>query len=146
MLWTTLNSERVSPFTQLRQLQDEVRNLFDCYQGDSNALPPVNIWNNEGNIVMTVELPGVDPKDININVLGDQLTLEGEKKSEEVKDNAVFLRRERDAGRFSRVFRLPFDINDEKVSAKFNNGILTIYMPKSEKAKPKKIEILNAEK
>lgn len=144
MLWPTLNTERLNPFTQMRQLQREMQNLFDGYQGDSNTFPAVNIWSNEENVVMTAELPGIEPKDINISVLGDQLTIEGERKTEEVKDKAVFYRRERGAGRFARVFKMPFDINDAKVSARFNNGVLTIYLPKSESSKPKKIEIMNA--
>jgi HSP20 family protein len=69
--------------------------------------------------------------------------LDGERKAEEVKDDAIFFRRERGAGRFARVFKLPFDIKDEKVSAKFNNGILTISLSKAESSKPKKIEIMN---
>jgi len=81
---------------------------------------------------------GLDPKDIDIDITGDVLTLRGEKKTEEEKKEERYYCRERHYGSFQRSFRLPTGVQNDKVDAKFKNGILTIDMPKSEESKQKR--------
>jgi HSP20 family protein len=103
--------------------------------------PSVDIAEKDGNIVVKAELPGLEAKDIDLTVSGDLLTLKGEKKKEEETREQDYYRREIYAGSFQRIFRLPSEVDDEKVDASFKNGILTITMPKAESVSQKKIEI-----
>jgi HSP20 family protein len=95
----------------------------------------------DGNVMVKAELPGMDPKDIDVEVTGDMLTLRGEKKTEEEKKDERYYCRERHYGSFQRSFRLPAGVQSDKVDAQFKNGVLTINIPKSEESKQKKIEI-----
>lgn len=104
-------------------------------------LPSVDIAEKDGNIVVKAELPGLEAKDIELSVSGDLLTLKGEKKREEETKEQDYYRREIYSGSFQRTFRLPDEVDSDKVDASFKNGILTITMPKTEGTKQKKIEI-----
>jgi HSP20 family protein len=103
--------------------------------------PLLNVWSNNDEVVVTAELPGVAPADLDIQVVRDQLTLSGERKAEEPSDDVVCHRSERGSGRFARTVRLPFVVEQEKVSAKYEKGVLTITLPRSEVTKPKTIQI-----
>lgn len=105
------------------------------------AYPAINLWRREDEMVLTAELPGLDPKDINVSVEGDQFTLQGERKPEEMTDEVVCHRQERGAGRFVRTVRLPFEVDPEKVVARYENGVLNVTLPRAESSKPKKIAI-----
>jgi len=103
--------------------------------------PPVDIYENENDIVLKAELPGIDPKDVEVKVEDNTLYLKGERKFEkEVKDEN-YHRIERSYGSFARSFSLPNSINAEKVKAEFKDGLLTLTLPKREEAKPKTIKI-----
>jgi len=105
--------------------------------------PPVDIFDNEGEIVLKAELPGLKKEDIGINVEDNLLTVSGERKREkEVADNAkgVF-RSERVYGSFSRSFTLPTTVTVGKISASYKDGVLTLSLPKAEEAKPRQITI-----
>ena len=103
--------------------------------------PPVDIYENENDIVLKAELPGIDPKDVEVRVEDNTLYLKGERKFEkEVKDES-YHRIERSYGSFARSFSLPNSINAEKVKAEFKDGLLTLTLPKREEAKPKTIKI-----
>ena len=103
--------------------------------------PSDDISETDGSVMVKVDLPGLDPKDIDIDITGDTLTLRGEKKTEEEKKEERYYCRERYYGSFQRSFRLSAGVQSDKVEAKFKNGILTIDIPKSEESKQKKIEI-----
>jgi len=103
--------------------------------------PSVDISETDGNVQIKAELPGLEAKDIDVDVSGDMLTLRGEKKMEEEKEEERYYYRERYSGSFQRSFRLPSGVESDKVDAEFKNGVLTINIPKSEEAKQKKIEI-----
>ena len=92
-------------------------------------------------MVLAAELPGVAPADLDIQVLRDQLTLSGERKPDETSDAVVCHRSERGSGRFARTVRLPYQVEQGKVSAKYEKGVLTITLPRSEATKPKTIQI-----
>jgi HSP20 family protein len=130
------------PFEEMRALQREVNRVFDGgrYRGPAEY-PLVNVWTSENEAVVTAELPGVDPKDVDIRVLRGQLTIEGDRKADAPAEDVVCHRAERSHGRFVRTLRLPFEVEDSKVSAKYDKGVLTITLPRSEATKPKRIAI-----
>jgi len=103
--------------------------------------PPVNIWVSDDDTVVTTEIPGIDPKDVDISVTGRTLTIRGSRGAEELKEEDSYHRRERWSGRFSKAIELPFNIEADKVSARFTKGILYITLPKAEAERPRKIEI-----
>ena len=107
-------------------------------------MPAVDISEMDGYVQVKAELPGLEAKDIDVDVSGDILTLRGEKKMEEEKKEERYYCRERYAGSFQRSFQLPAGVEKEKVDAQFKNGVLTINIPKSAEAKTKKIQIKTA--
>jgi HSP20 family protein len=147
------NLVRREPFFELTSLQDRVNQLFNQAFGGFEGfaldqpltagafLPPVDISEDEHNITLQAEIPGVTEKDLNITLENNVLTVTGERKfkEEEKKDN--FHRIERRYGKFSRSFTLPATVDAPNVNANFENGVLTITLPKREEAKAKQITI-----
>jgi HSP20 family protein len=136
---------RPSIWQEMDQLQREMNRLFDATSTGRVFTPPsypaINIWTNEDGQLISAEMPGVHPGDIDIDVTGDALSISGERKPDEVAKDAYFHRRERSYGSFSRTIQLPFMIDTNKVEAKFQNGVLLISLPRAEADKPKKITI-----
>lgn len=141
MYWR--NESAWSPFDELRSLQREMNRLFDGYEPRSamSRFPAMNVWGNEENVVVTAELPGMEPADLDINVVNNQLTIKGERKADKPTSEAVCHRCERETGRFVRTVRLPYAVEGDQVSAKYQNGVLTVVLPRHEATKPKRIEI-----
>jgi len=106
--------------------------------------PSVDVAESDGSVVIKAELPGLEAKDIEVDVTGNVLTLKGEKKMDQEKEGERVYRRERFHGTFQRAFRLPAGVESENVDANFKNGVLTITVPKSEESRHKKIEIKSA--
>jgi len=102
--------------------------------------PLMNVWSSPDGIVIDAELPGVDPKDVDISVNGDELTVRG-KVGSEAAEGVTVHRRERPLGDFVRTVRLPFRAETQSVAARYKNGVLRITVPRSEEEKPKKIAI-----
>jgi len=127
------------------QLQREMNRLFDATSRGSVFNPPsypaINIWTNEEGQLISAEMPGINPDDIDIDVTGDALSISGERKPDEVGEEVRYHRRERTNGSFSRTIQLPFMVDTTKVEANFKNGILMISLPRAEADKPKKITI-----
>lgn len=98
--------------------------------------PQVNIGGSEKEYEITVEIPGVDEKDVKVEIVGNTMTISGEKKHEKEEKDKNYYRMERSYGSFQRVLSLPGDANQDNVKATFKNGILTVTMPR--KALPKK--------
>lgn len=141
MYWNT--SRTWSPFGELRSLQREMNRLFDGYE-DRTAMsrfPALNVWGNAEQVIVTAELPGMDPEDLDINVVNNQLTIKGERKGDQPAEDAVCHRCERESGKFVRTVRLPYAVENDKVTAQYANGVLTVIMPRHEATKPKRIEI-----
>ena len=136
---------RPSIWQEMDQLQREMNRLFDATSTGrvftAPSYPAINIWTNEDGQLISAEMPGVHPDDIDIDVTGDALSISGERKPDEVAKDAHFHRRERSYGSFSRTIQLPFMIDTNKVEAKFQNGVLLISLPRAEADKPKKITI-----
>ena len=103
--------------------------------------PVVDIYDNEDNIVIKAELPGVSKKDIEIDIKDRVMTLKGERSADnEVKEDNYY-RRERTYGRFERSFTLPANVDPDKIKADYNDGVLKIEVPKPENQKPKQITV-----
>lgn len=126
----------------------EMDNLWDRFFSEMpftgferEWLPSVDVAESDGGITVRAELPGLEAKDIDLNISGDLLSIRGEKKSkEEVKEDDYFSR-ESYYGSFQRSIRLPAEVQSDKVDASFKNGVLEIKLPKSEMTQAKKIEI-----
>jgi len=103
--------------------------------------PAVNLWKNEEKAVITTEIPGVDPEEVEINVSGKTVSLRFERKPEELKEGESYTRKERWYGEFNRTIELPFNVQVDKVNAKFSKGIVYIEMPRAEAEKPRKITV-----
>jgi HSP20 family protein len=106
-----------------------------------NWMPPVDIQETGDTYRLTAELPGLTRDDINITLENNVLRLSGERKFEKDVKKEGFHRIERTYGTFARAFTLPSQVNHDKVEAAFENGLLTITVPKAEQAKPRKIAI-----
>jgi len=141
---------RWDPFRDLNVLQDRMNRLFDDagrgWRHDEPAStttwsPSVDIYETEGDIVVKAELPGIDRKDITLNLEKNVLTIRGERKFEKEAKDDNYHRIERSYGAFSRSFSIPATVNEEKISADYKDGVLTISLPKKEQAKPKQIQI-----
>ncbi len=141
---------RWEPFRDLLTTQKEFDRLFrEAFtpgfgEGDLSTrtwAPPVDIFENENNIVLKAELPGVDPKDVEVRVEDNTLYLKGDRKFEKETKEENYHRIERAYGSFARSFSLPNSIDAEKVTADYKDGLLTLTLPKREEAKPKAIKI-----
>ena len=103
--------------------------------------PAVDIYETEHELVVKADLPEVDPKDLDIRVENNILTIRGERKFEKKVNEDNYLRVERSYGSFSRSFSLANTVNPEAIKADYNNGVLTLTIPKREEAKPKQIKV-----
>ncbi|MDK2897763.1 MAG: hypothetical protein PWP04_1883 [Candidatus Atribacteria bacterium] len=107
------------------------------------GFPAVDVAENENEIIVKAEVPGLDPKDVDVKVSEDAVEIRGETKDELEEKDAGYYRRERYYGSFERVINLPTKVKEDQVKATYKNGILTITLPKTEPSKPKarKVEI-----
>jgi len=103
--------------------------------------PAVDIYEEENGIALKAELPGIDKKNISIDVKDRVLTLKGERAAENETEGRNFYRRERTYGEFQRVFTLPEGVNADDIKADFKDGVLKVHIPKAEVEEPKKITI-----
>jgi HSP20 family protein len=109
--------------------------------GLAPSYPPLNVWEDNDTVFIEAELPGLDLKDLEIYVTGgNQLTLKGQRKQPTV-EKGIWHRQERNFGIFSRSLTLPFAVDADRVSARFENGVLLIELAKHESAKPRKITV-----
>src|SRR5260370_23438837 len=138
---------RWEPFRGATSLQDQVNRLFsDVFErkGEESSLtawaPSVDIYESEHELVVKADLPEVDPKDLDIRVENNILTIRGERKFEKKGNEESYLRVERAYGSFARSFTLASTVNSEAIKADYQNGVLTLSIPKREEAKPKQIK------
>ncbi len=134
---------RWDPF---RDFQREVGRLFETFEPLQplrvpRAFPPVNLYDVGESYVMTAELPGVTPEDVDLSITGEMLTLRGERKRPEGVTDDNYRRQERPFGRWARTVTLPERIEGGGVTAGFANGILTVTLPKAEDARPRQITV-----
>lgn len=141
---------RWEPFRDLVTTQDGFNRLFnetfsrffdDGESGSRGWAPAVDIYETDQDVVLKAELPGVDPKDVEIRVEDGTLYLKGQRKFENEVKEENYHRVERSYGSFTRSFALPSSVNSEKAKAEYKDGLLTLTLPKREEAKPKTIQI-----
>src|SRR5271167_3218479 len=141
---------RWDPAREYSTLQDRMNRLFresHSSEGPEEALttngfaPPVDVYEDEHNITLKVEVPGIDEKDIDVRVENNTLTVHGERKIEKEEKEENFRRVERQYGSFTRSFTLPTTVDAEKVSANYDKGILKISLAKKAEAKPTQIKV-----
>ena len=138
----------LSNFRSTSTLQDQINRLFnDTFErtGQESNLtawaPAVDIFENEHELVVKADLPDIDPKDLDIRVENNILTIRGERKFEKKVNEDNYLRVERAYGAFSRSFALANTVNPDGIKADYQNGVLTLVIPKREEAKPKQIKV-----
>jgi HSP20 family protein len=139
---------RWEPFRGVTTLQDQINRLFNGTferTSDDSSLsawaPAVDIYETEHELVVKADLPDVDPKDLDIRVENNILTIRGERKFEKKVNEENYLRVERSYGSFARSFTLANTVNSEAIKAEYQNGVLTLTVPKREEAKPKQIKV-----
>jgi HSP20 family protein len=136
------------PFRGATNLQDQISRVFGDLVGRTNEesnltlwAPAVDIYETEHELVVKADLPDVNPQDLDIHVENNILTIRGERKFENKVKEDNYLRIERAYGSFSRSFSLANSVNSEAIKADYQNGVLTLSIPKREEAKPKQIKV-----
>ncbi len=141
---------RWEPFRDLMTLQDRLNRMFnEPFSGVTNQeslsagafVPPVDVYEDEHDIRLKMEVPGVDEKDIDIRLENNLLTVRGERKLESETKQENYHRIERSYGSFTRSFSLPTSVNPEDVKAGYSKGVLTIHLGKRAEARPKQIKV-----
>jgi len=129
-------------------LRDEVNRLFeDFFSGSMTPfakgewLPSIDVSETDSQVSVKVEVPGMDPKDIDISLMGDTLTIKGEKKEETREKKENYTRMECRYGAFQRVLTLPTPVDQSKVNATYKNGVLKITMDKKEESRSRTIQV-----
>lgn len=139
----------LAPFREFERVRREMDRLWDSFlEGglrkrgeESEWLPSLDVAETKNELVVKAEVPGMDPKDIDISLSDGVLTIKGEKRQEKEEKEADYHVAERSYGSFLRSVQLPKEVQSDKISASYKNGILRITLPKSEEAKKKEIKI-----
>ena len=138
---------RWDPFREAVTLQNRVNSLFrnlneeDAPLAAANFVPPVDIYEDAEKVVLKVEVPGIDQKDLDVRVEGNMLTVKGERKFEAEEKEKNFHRIERSYGSFFRAFTLPATVETENIKASYNAGVLKLELKKTPEAQPKQIKV-----
>jgi HSP20 family protein len=137
MLWD------IDVWSEMERLQREMNNLFSNYgrSSGSSSYPLTNVYDNQENIVVTAELPGMTKDSVSISYTDGVLTISGKQEPLANINKMTVVRQERAMGNFEKTLRIPIKIDQGKITASFTNGILIVTLPKSEEAKPKTITI-----
>ncbi len=135
------------PFFDVAKTLEEVDRAFDrigrplgLRSVPRGTFPPISVYEQDEAVVVTAEIPGVKPDELELTVLGDSVALKGQRREEPSNGNRMY-RRERAAGPFARTVTLPTSIDPDSVQAEYRDGVLRVRMAKAEQAKAKKIEI-----
>ncbi|MCX5885952.1 MAG: Hsp20/alpha crystallin family protein [Proteobacteria bacterium] len=145
--------DRRDPLKDLAQLQDKMNRIFEdsfslLRTGEGKELfalgswvPPVDIYETEDTIVLSAELPGMKKEDMSVEIKDNTLTIKGERKFEHESEAKNYSRIERSYGTFQRVFTLAHLVQQDKIKARYENGILEIILPKAEESKTRHIKV-----
>src|SRR6202043_1284604 len=152
-------ARRQNTFNELFDLRSSFDHLFNRVANNSPgaddqsarlifAVPPIEAWvdNEKKEYHLSIAVPGIDPKEVQLNLHGNNLTVTGEHKSSEEKKEADYLQQEFSYDRFARTIVLPDGVEADKLTAEYKNGVLEVTAPLSESALPKKIEIKTSAK
>ncbi|HLV88580.1 MAG TPA: Hsp20/alpha crystallin family protein [Candidatus Sulfotelmatobacter sp.] len=141
---------RWEPFREFATLQGRMNRLFRESVGDAGQdeslsttsfAPAVDVYEDEHKVALKIEVPGIDEKDIDVQVENNTLTVHGERKIEKEEKEENYRRVERQYGSFTRTFTLPQTVDSENVTANYDKGVLKITLPKKAEAKPKQIKV-----
>jgi HSP20 family protein len=142
------NLIRWEPAREMMSLRDAMDRLFDdaftrplSLRGDGWSVPAIDMYQTDDEIVVKAALPGIKADEVQINITGDVLTMKGEVKHEEERKEKAWHIREQRYGSFERSIALPTAVVSDKTKAEFENGILTITLPKAEEVKPRTITV-----
>lgn len=148
MAWELMNTH---PFEEIEKVRSEMDRFLDTFlfgvpqKGDSwekaEWLPAVDVAETNNEVVVNVEAPGMDPKEFEISLKEGTLTISGEKKQEKVEGEEDYHLVERRYGTFTRSILLPQEVESDKISASYKNGVLTVTLPKSREAKKKEVKV-----
>ena len=136
-----------SPLRELDRFRRDFDDLFDRFLGgrlsrqSAGAGPAVESYVDSGKLVVRADIPGVDPKDVEITATGNQLTIRGKREQSREEKGRDFIHREITYGSFERVVRLPGGINPDQVKASYNNGVLELTVPLPEQSRTRKVPI-----
>lgn len=137
---------RWEPWAEMHRLSREMDRIFGRSGSGMGRLlgvgtfPALNVWEDAEHLYAEAELPGFRLENLEIYVIGNQLTIKGERRPPE-HENGTWHRQERSYGKFSRMIELPAEVDGDKVEAEFKHGVLSITLPKSEAVKPRRIEV-----
>jgi len=143
---------RWEPFRDLASLREAMDRLFEesVVRPGGAALAPrvtgtlaVDVYERDEDVVVKASVPGVDPEDLHISITGDTLTIKGETRAEEEVEEENYFYRERRHGVFSRSMTIPTSVKADEADAEFEDGVLTLRLPKAEEVKPKTIKVKN---
>src|SRR3954454_12969075 len=140
---------RWDPFREFTTVQDRLNRLFRESYGEgreealntSSFAPAVDVYEDEHNVTLKIEVPGIDEKDIDVRVENNTLTVHGERKIEQEEKEENYRRIERQYGSFTRTFTLPTTVDTESIQADYDKGVLKIRLAKKAEAKPKQIKV-----
>jgi HSP20 family protein len=141
---------RYDPLREFVTLQDRMNRLFRDPRGPEGQdesltttafAPPVDVYEDEHNVTLKIEVPGIDEKDIDVRIENNTLTVHGERKFEKEEKEENYRRMERQYGSFTRTFTLPSTVNHDNVQADYDKGVLKIKLEKKAEAKPKQIKV-----
>jgi HSP20 family protein len=140
---------RWDPFREFVSLQDRMNRLLRDSRGEGQEealtttafAPPVDVYEDEHNVTLKIEVPGIDEKDIDVRIENNTLTVHGERKFEKEEKEENYRRVERQYGSFTRTFTLPTTVDQESVQANYEKGVLKITLAKKQEAKPKQIKV-----
>ena len=134
-----------SIWQEMNRLRQDMNLLFGDLSpsrvATAPSYPAINVWTDENSALIIAEIPGISQEDIEIHVTGDTLTIRGERKPDELPEDARYHRQERSFGKFNRNIQLPYTVDVDNVVANFKSGILEIVLPRIEAEKPKKITV-----
>jgi HSP20 family protein len=139
---------RWEPFREMRRMHDMLDRMMDRTFSDFPSMSsifeggvPIDVLQTDDNVIVKATTPGLKPEDLKISITGDTINIGGEVKEEKEEEDARYHIRERQVSSFSRSIVLPTSVNAEKAEAEFENGILTLTLPKVEEVKPKTITV-----
>lgn len=131
----------------VRRMEEEMEDLVDRFWGGDGGwlptayVPTLDLVETENQFEVKVDLPGLKPEEVQVELKGDELWISGKHEEEKKEEGKTYHRMERRYGEFRRVLPLPSTVKEEGIEARFENGVLTVTLPKSEEAKPKHIEV-----
>src|SRR5687768_5492872 len=142
------STEMWEPFRNVSDIQGEVNRLFDSFLGRSAParqgrawMPAIDMHETKDDLVLSVEVPGVNEKDVTVSITGDLLSIKGERRWEEQNKDRQHLHVERAYGQFERLVQLPMAVQADKIKATYRDGLLEVTLPKAEELKPRQIKI-----